>query len=472
MMTLLAVIVTLRGAFARPASTWRRMGVFATLAFAVAVAMSVAMLIEARSDSPDAATAKRTFLFLRAVDLGNGVSPLVPILLLGGAGLLLVLCSLRRFNLLEECPLSSPFLNFGNGSFEGLSKLEDRIRYLLECRPGDLPGAPIILLAVTMVLATALWRGRPSYPIDGAWFDNTVRFAALFVYAAFTLVFLRFVSVWLAIRELLRRLYWHPTRGSYAALRKSLPGEQTEKKRINTLEPRPSYTAVEACLQNARRIVEDADFPFLRAAIDCAEGCLRRAYRLEDDSTSQWREVLKARLQTERTMSTVSGAVASIFDGEWRQWSVTSRPSRAKRKLGVRLTDEANLFVAARVVDFLRQVMPQLNSLAVFGTAGMLLMLLAISSYPFPQRDTLIWLSWATLLGAVLMLLVVFVQMNRDRIISLLHGTVPGKLSFDAALINQVVLFAVVPALSLLGAQFPETFRQFFSWASKIGSAH
>jgi hypothetical protein len=70
------------------------------------------------------------------------------------------------------------------------------------------------------------------------------------------------------------------------------------------------------------------------------------------------------------------------------------------------------------------------------------------------------------------MLLVVFVQMNRDRIISLLHGTVPGKLSFDAALINQVVLFAVVPALSLLGAQFPETFRQFFSWASKIGSAH
>jgi peptidoglycan biosynthesis protein MviN/MurJ (putative lipid II flippase) len=116
--------------------------------------------------------------------------------------------------------------------------------------------------------------------------------------------------------------------------------------------------------------------------------------------------------------------------------------------------------------------MPQMNNLAIFGSASMLLMLIAISSYPFPQRDTFIWLSWATLLGAVVLLLVVFVQINRDRIVSLLHGTEPGKLNWDAALVNQVVLFAIVPALSLLGAQFPDTFRQLISWASKIGSSH
>jgi hypothetical protein len=52
---------------------------------------------------------------------------------------------------------------------------------------------------------------------------------------------------------------------------------------------------------------------------------------------------------------------------------------------------------------------------------------------------------------------------------SLLSGTVPGKLSWDAGLVNQIVLFGVVPVLGLLGAQFPDVFRQFFSWASKIG---
>ena len=178
-------------------------------------------------------------------------------------------------------------------------------------------------------------------------------------------------------------------------------------------------------------------------------------------------------------MSIVSGAVAAIFDREWRQQNASSRASRSQLKLEVTVAQQtmllpqhADFFVAARVVDFLRQVMPQLNNLAVFGSASMLLMLLALSSYPFPQRDAFVWLSWATLLGAVIILLVVFVQMNRDRVVSLLHGTVPGKLSWYASLVNQVILFAVVPALSLLGAQFPDAFRQVFSWVSKIGSPH
>ncbi len=144
--------------------------------------------------------------------------------------------------------------------------------------------------------------------------------------------------------------------------------------------------------------------------------------------------------------------------------------SRSDQEVVTELIRQANLCIAARVVDFLRQVLAQLQNLALFGTTGMLLMLLAMSSYPFPQRDTLLWLSWATLLGAVLLLLIVFVQMNRDRIISLLSGTTPGKLEWDSSFLIQVTVFGVVPILTLLGAQFPQAFGQLFSWASKLGS--
>jgi hypothetical protein len=171
-------------------------------------------------------------------------------------------------------------------------------------------------------------------------------------------------------------------------------------------------------------------------------------------------------------LALVSGAITLIFDAEWRTRQIKRQLSKGDQRIVDRLTDQANLFVASRVVDLLRQVVPHLQNLATFGTASMLLMLFAMSSYPFPQRDTFVWLSWITLLGALLALLIVFVQMSRDRIVSLLSGTIPGKLSWDANLVNQVVLFGVVPILSLLGAQFPEVFRDLFSWATRVGGGH
>jgi hypothetical protein len=467
LLELLAVITSFRCAWAESRSKTECIPLFVILLLGLGSIVSVAMLINIY---PWSATPKKSygmFLLLRSVNLGNGVSPLMPILLVGGAGLLMVVSSLRRINLLEECAIPLPFLNFRSESFEGVSQSENRIEELLECRPSKLPGTWLIIPMWLILLIVAL-RGRPSYPVDGRLFDWALRFSAFLVYAAFTLVFLRFVSVWMALRRLLHRLYWHPTRSAYESLRESLPGDVSDKKRIYLMEPRPSYTATEASLNCARGIVGSTNFPYLRTAVACAERCLRHAYQTQERSGSST-EVIESRVQTERAMSLVSGAITSIFDAQWRTQRAQSQLSKVDRRIVGRLADQANLFIASRVVDLLRQVVPQLQNFASFGTASMLLMLFAMSSYPFPQRDTFLWLSWSTLLGALLVLLVVFVQMSRDRIMSLLSGTVPGKLSWDASLVNQIVLFGVVPVLGLLGAQFPDVFRQFFSWASKIG---
>jgi hypothetical protein len=81
------------------------------------------------------------FLFLRSADLASGVSPIVPILLVGVAALALLICSLRRISLLEENRTIASSLSFDTKnksedthSFDGVTEVEERIRRLLIAR--------------------------------------------------------------------------------------------------------------------------------------------------------------------------------------------------------------------------------------------------------------------------------------------------------------------------------------------------
>jgi hypothetical protein len=72
------------------------------------------------------------------------------------------------------------------------------------------------------------------------------------------------------------------------------------------------------------------------------------------------------------------------------------------------------------------------------------------------------------LLAVVGVMILVFVQINRDRVISMLSGTTPGEFNWNGAFVWQLVAFGVIPILTLLGAQFPYTLQRIFSW---LGSA-
>src|SRR5581483_11366929 len=99
----------------------------------------------------------------------------------------------------------------------------------------------------------------PIHSLDGAAFDWLFFLSAIFIYTYFSVLLLRFVLVWKALQKLLRRLYWHPTRGCYEALRaKSLP-DRPEDQHIRLVEPPASLTAMESCLECARTMLRMAD---------------------------------------------------------------------------------------------------------------------------------------------------------------------------------------------------------------------
>lgn len=161
-------------------------------------------------------------------------------------------------------------------------------------------------------------------------------------------------------------------------------------------------------------------------------------------------------------MSDLSGQIAAFLEPAWR--NSQSGPATIDKDA----LKEGSLFIAARVLDFINHVSCHLRDLAGFAMVGVLAMMLAVSAYPFRQHDTLLLISWVVLLTAVATGVIVFVQINRSRIISMLQGTDPGHFNWNSTFVVQVLVFGVIPILTVIGAQFPFRVGALFSWFGGI----
>jgi hypothetical protein len=412
--------------------------------------------------------------FIRGANLGNRVSPLIPLAFLGGANLCLIGCDLWELSLLEDCRIELPFLGFEQGgeSFQGTATYEGEVQRLLDSPPWALPGVLFFLsFSLFGLTGFALADGWPLiHSIDGTGFDWLFSLSALFIYTYFSLLLLRFVLVWGALHKLLRRLYWHPTRSCYEALRVKSLQQRPEDQRIRLVEPPSSLTAVESCLERARAMLRMSDRADsheahsetassklifaregLEAAIRSAE--LRVSEVLSVQEKEGWRAAVGKRVDMQKALETVSRHVVGILEPAWRLQPETHR--FAASPLDEALLEQGELFIASRVVDFLRHIFIQLRGFAAFAMTGVLAMMLATSTYPFPNHNTLLWLSWVVLLSAIAICISVFVSINRDRVISMLSGTEPGRFNWDSTMVMRLLLYGVLPILALLGAQFP-----------------
>jgi hypothetical protein len=428
---------------------------------------------------------KAAFLFLRAATLGDGVSPLVPLLWVATAGLLMLICVLRRLNLGELRNVKAVFLSFGTGSFKGIEQLETKIRNELSAPlPRTVYLAPISFVVGAMY-CYAHWGIIPA-SLDGGAFAVLFLILGFVVYWVIAVVLIRLVITWLAIRGLLRHLYWHPSRSFYAILHQGLPdGENTV---TDMLSADPSITALEVSLEQARLLARYAPaapaLPVRRASTvesrlasnthliarltSRAEKSLENAS--EADAQGTWREAARFRGIAERLVARLSRKVAEIFEPTWsldeqEPWNDAGAPGPSVMTAG-------GSYIAARVADFLRQVLPQVSLFAFSATAGVILMLFAVSSYPFPAQGRLVLFNWVFVLFTVGTCAFVYFSMNRDRVLSLLSGTSPGKVSWNTTFVLQILTHGVLPILAVLGAAFPAKFGLLAQWIGSLFGGH
>jgi hypothetical protein len=449
----------------------------------------------------------RLFEFTRASHLWNGVSSLRPLLFVGLGGLCMAICGLRELNLLQECRIERPFLGFDRGalSFLAIGKCEKEVVQRVECQFFELPLARAI---ETLILAAwfyfILLRQHNLSPVDGSWFNWLFNASFITVYVLFSGSLLRFVSIWWSLRSFLRTLYWHLSRTAYEELRQKTVPARPEAQHITIFEPRPSLTAIEAALTFARDLFQSATLaratearcraplttktgPLLDkngvslkalpspytlsdrlADVQCylgdriCEAEIRLTQALRAEAYEDPAEAIRTRRAAQAAIARLSVVISEMFEPVWRTILLPSMAALSKED--EKLLESGKLFIAVRVVDLLRQVFPQLLNLAGFSMAAALAMTLAVSGYPFPDHDTMLWFSWVILLSVIATILVVFIQMNRDRVLSMLTGGTPGRLDWNGSFVFQILAFGVLPVLTLLGAQFPQAFNGMLSW--------
>ena len=204
--------------------------------------------------------------------------------------------------------------------------------------------------------------------------------------------------------------------------------------------------------------MEWADDSRVEAHLHAETGPKKRATRIQGN----WRESLKSRSHAQHALFQFLQSLGNLMEGYWS--SVHAEDLPAVHAPGAKeFFDQAEEFIVGRAVNFLAVVFPTLQNLGYFVLAGLLLMLLAVTSYPFQPRNEFLFFNWVVILSFMGTVFWIFVQMERDTILSLLNDTVPGQINFNRELVLRTLLYVAVPLMALLGAQFPESLRQILS---------
>jgi len=112
-----------------------------------------------------------------------------------------------------------------------------------------------------------------------------------------------------------------------------------------------------------------------------------------------------------------------------------------------------------RLVAFVQYVRAHLANFIAVSTAALLPALWATNFYPLKENRFLLMLVLAVTVAAVTVPAVVFVQMNRNYVLSKMDGTDACHVTWDSGFVMNLLVHVVLPLLALLAVKFPELGR-------------
>jgi hypothetical protein len=444
------------------------------------------------------------FSSLRSLDLNSGLSALIPLFLISMAGFLWAMTSFHRARMLEGFESKESFLRL-SAVFPEVEIMERRVRRLLQSRARDLPAVTPIFAAAVFLFFLFMWQFVRSF--ENGWFYALLGISYFCVMVALCLTVLRFFTTWRQTRHLLEHLAWTPMRTACTRFRSSL---RTWPK-VDLATPAPSLAPLALAIDQARTLARRASralaetptmvdvdrgeaahaeekasptisdgerealtriaAPGVMSNVDAATHSLTNARTAA--SVGDWRQVLVSQYESQEALSGITVEISQALELHWwkelRSSSTKLNDPTAEAGSIFRLSEE---FLAGRIFHLLAHVFPQMQLLIYSAVAGILLLLLAMSSYPFQPHNLLLLVNSAVILVFVITALWAFVEMNRDPILSSLNGTTPGQITWDKQFIFRLILYGVIPILALLGAHFPGTVGQILSSIAPAGAGH
>jgi hypothetical protein len=303
--------------------------------------------------------------------------------------------------------------------------------------------------------------------LEGGLFDIVFGLAFSVAVIFLALAFLRFVWLWVALRQLLRQFSLHhlfrEDSEEAHAFFKRLP-----KIRLTALTS--AYYSLVFSMEQALKALRERRNAFPLPLKEMNDKQIRELEQQLElcrsaETLGDWRESLGQQVAAQKLLAEISASIEQdLMNHHWEASAGASYPIAQSEKW----IEQGKLFLASRVTAFLLLVLTQLKNLVVLVTAGSMLMLMAVSTYPFQPRELLMLFGWVSVLMVVGVTLMIFVQMGRNRVISLLSHTTPGEINWSWDFTLRVLIHGLLPIMALLGAQFPHVVGQIISWFNML----
>jgi hypothetical protein len=378
--------------------------------------------------------------FTRALQLGSGVSPVVP-LVVGGA----VLLVWTQEHVHRARQLRRSFV-YESWHTERALRIRRRLLVVAD-------GTPMWLLAVA-VGGVVLWILREV--------DRSPEMLALGGFPVFDWIFRALLAALIALTT------WTTVRLCSTALL-----VRAELRELDRCAFVGGFERLPPCLHPLGRLTPlDAPSPaetdrLLRAELDVRLGALKRTApsvyervfsKVPDDqrSTSHWDAVSPLADNAAHTLLT------SLERVDHPLWVP---PGGLRRPPGREVAEE---IAAIFATDYLAWALRHLRHLAIGLLASVGLGTLLLSSYAF-EPHTFVRLCFFAVSGlGVVALVVALVQFNRDPVLSRITDTTGGKVTWDAPFLANLIAIVGIPVITLLGSQFPEVRDFLFGWLAPI----
>ena len=434
----------------------------------------------------------------RALEIGNGVSPLVPVLIFGAVPCLLALCELGRLWTVGGLRTTGEnrarasnstwriWTKHGQHLLDALigpsavalSSATDNIRIVR----ASLFGLPIWgLVAVagsTIMMGASVFTSQPIVSVEGRAFGVAVAAFLLVAQASLVLGAIQHFCLWRACERVLSRLTWEPLRSALERLGRD------NRMMAHALMPRP-VALVD--LQPMVDIAKDHDVGIFSASDVIVKSMNRdlntRKYWLESDTWKTLAESVctfsdeircKPRgVSLSRALG--HGAYTDVFYSMSSAGiSASSTVERPVSAIPVVVSDagspddrRADLAAIASGL-LIRDILGRLAITRVL-VGGCFFMLMALYvSFTFQNSHRLLGVIWCDGVAVMALMIGVTIRMEQNELLSLMNNTAPGRIDWNTETVTRFLLYGVAPLIALLGAQFPQLAVTLFRWFEPI----
>jgi hypothetical protein len=437
-------------------------------------------------------------LFERLTNPASGLSILVPVVLLSSACALLAFCHLRRLTLDEWGGFGAALVGRRGSDLNGVEALERQILRTLR----QVWVSPALSIWVTVIFGfLTIWLlARLTPPPETEPYQTLFRLVFFFACLVTLFTAARYALLWRRLHTFLRFLAAHPMADAFDRVPHRL-GEAVGPRAFGRFISLPDFARLlhqwrllEASLPAARAGLQ-RDFGLQESEATRLLGALANLRTLRVFFSGRMRrsggrilQTWKARAQTAGWIGFLARTLQPVLEPYWQTKPLPSDAAPrgkdtvappAESSIEKRAVDPAALawlrqaeeFVASHLVIYVAYVFLHLrNLLSAFLISGLLLFV-SIAAYPFQPARVLVVFLIALIVLLATLAVGSFLQMDRDEILSRVGRTQAGKVSWDLSFIIRIVIYGLLPILSVVATRIPEVQTGFSSLIDGLSRA-